>query len=136
VLQDPVDTSTLNWGHYTFLTLFFMTKEFALDLKVARQNSGLTQEDCARLLGVCDATVAKMEGGTRTPTVREICTLSLIYGRSFESLFSGIFKEVREDLFQRLMKMPAASGTLRLRSNRQYTLGKLATRLSEEPKDV
>ncbi len=124
------------WGSYTFLTLFFMTKEFALDLKVARQNSGLTQEDCAHLLGVCDATVAKMEGGTRTPTVREICTLSLIYGRSFESLFSGIFSEVREDLFQRLMKMPAASGTLRLRSNRQYTLGKLATRLSEENTDV
>ena len=124
------------WGSYTFLTLFFMTKEFALDLKVARQNSGLTQEDCAHLLGVCDATLAKMEGGTRTPTVREICTLSLIYGRSFESLFSGIFSEVREDLFQRLMKMPAASGTLRLRSNRQYTLGKLATRLSEENTDV
>ncbi len=124
------------WGSYTFLTLFFMTKEFALDLKVARQNSGLTQEDCAHLLGVCDATLAKMEGGTRTPTVREICTLSLIYGRSFESLFSGIFNEVREDLFQRLMKMPAASGTLRLRSNRQYTLGKLATRLSEENTDV
>jgi len=113
-----------------------MTKEFALDLKVARQNSGLTQEDCAHLLGVCDATLSKMEGGTRTPTVREICTLSLIYGRSFESLFSGIFAEVREDLFQRLMKMPVASGTLRLRTNRQYTLGKLATRLSEDPNDV
>ena len=49
-----------------------MTKAFALDLKVARKNSGLTQEDCAHLLGVCDATLAKMEGGTRTPTVREI----------------------------------------------------------------
>ena len=109
-----------------------MTKEFALDLKVARKNSGLTQEDCAHLLGVCDATLAKMEGGTRTPSVREICTLSLIYGRSFESLFSGIFTKVREDLFQRLMKMPVASGTLRLRTNRQYTLGKLASRLSEE----
>ena len=126
----------VEWGHYTFLSSFIMTKEFALDLKVARQNSGLTQEDCAHLLGVCDATVAKMEGGTRTPTVREICTLSLIYGRSFESLFSGIFKEVREDLFERLSKMPVASGTLRLRSNRQYTLGKLATRLSEEARDV
>ena len=113
-----------------------MTKEFALDLKVARQNSGLTQEDCAHLLGLCDATLAKMEGGRRTPTVYEICTLSMIYGRSFESLFAGIFKEVREDLFGRLMSMPTASGTLRLRTNRQYTLGKLASRLSEEAPDV
>lgn len=109
-----------------------MTKEFALDLKVARQNSGLTQEDCARLLGVSVVTVAKMEGGTRTPTIHEICTLSLIYGRSFESLFSGIFKDVREDLFQRLAKMPVASGTVCLRVNRQSTLNKLARRLSEE----
>lgn len=109
-----------------------MTKEFALDLKVARQNSGLTQDDCARLLGVSDATVAKMEGGTRTPTIHEICTLSLIYGRTFESLFSGIFREVREDLFERLTKMPVASGTVCLRVNRQSTLNKLARRLSEE----
>jgi transcriptional regulator with XRE-family HTH domain len=109
-----------------------MTKEFALDLKVARRNSGLTQEDCAHLLDVCDATVAKIESGKRMPTIHEICTLSLIYGRSFESLFSGIFKEVRLNLNNRLASMPEGSGTICLRINRLSTLNNLGRRLSEE----
>ena len=119
-------------GALYVLSSFSMTKEFALDLKVARKNSGLTQEDCAHLLGVCDATAAKMEGGTRTPTVREICTfVAYIWAQFREPLQRHLHLEVREDLFQRLMKMPVAPGTLRLRSNRQYTLGKLPSRLSE-----
>lgn len=109
-----------------------MTKEFALDLKVARLNSGLIQEDCAYLLGVSDATVARMESGKRTPSIREICTLSLIYGRSFESLFSGIFIEVRNDLSEHLLSMPDATGTVCLRINRQSTLNRLARRLEAE----
>lgn len=109
-----------------------MTKEFALDLKVARQNSGLTQQDCAHLLGVSDATLAKIEAGKRTPSICEICTLSLIYGRSFESLFAGIFRDVRAHLSARITSLPKASGTVCLRINRQSTLNRLARRLSEE----
>ena len=109
-----------------------MTKEFALDLKVARQNSGLTQQDCAHLLGVSDATLAKIEAGKRTPSICEICTLSLIYGRSFESLFAGIFRDVRAHLNVRIASLPKASGTVCLRINRQSTLNRLARRLSEE----
>ena len=103
-----------------------------MDLKVARRNSGLTQEDCAHLLGISDATLAKIEAGARIPSVHEICTLSLIYGRSFESLFAGIFREVRRRLSKRLESLPTASGTTRLRVNRQATLNKLGRRLSEE----
>lgn len=109
-----------------------MTIEFALDLTVARRNSGLTQQDCAHLLGVSDKTVAKLEKGVRTPTVHEICTMSLIYGRSFESLFSGIFKDVRTQLADRIRTMPEASGTVCLRINRQSTLNRLARRLEDE----
>ena len=109
-----------------------MTKEFALDLKVARQNSGLTHQDCAQLLGVSDATLAKIEAGKRTPSICEICTLSLIYGRSFESLFAGIFRDVRAHLSARITSLPKASGTVCLRINRQSTLNRLARRLSEE----
>ena len=127
-----VQAVSIKWGHYKFLSSLTMTKEFALDLKVARQNSGLTQQDCAHLLGVSDATLAKIEAGKRTPSICEICTLSLIYGRSFESLFAGIFRDVRAHLNVRIASLPKASGTVCLRINRQSTLNRLARRLSEE----
>ncbi len=73
-----------------------------------------------------------MEAGTRTPSIHEICTLSLIYGRSFESLFSGIFREVRKRLNMRLPSLPVASGPVALRLNRQNTIKQLSRRLSEE----
>lgn len=109
-----------------------MIKEFALDLTVARRNSGLTQQDCAHLLGVSDATIAKLEKGVRTPTIHEICTLSLLYGRSFETLFGGIFKDVRTQLAERINTLPSSSGTVCLRINRQSTLNRLARRLEDE----
>lgn len=113
-----------------------MTKEFAMDLRVARQKSGLTQDDCAYLMGVSEVTISKMERGDRTPTIFEICTLSLIYGRTFESLFNGIFKDVRAHLSARLGAMPAPSGTVKLRLNRQSTLNRLARRLEDEQHNV
>ena len=130
-----VQDLSIKWGHYKFLSSLFMTKEFALDLKVAHQNSGLTQQDCAHLLGVSDATLAKIEVGKRTPSICEICTLSLIYGRSFESLFSGIFLDVRAHLSARMVSLPEPSGTAFLRINRQSTLSRLARRLAEELPD-
>ena len=112
-----------------------MISEFALDLKTARRKAGLTQEDCAHLLSVSVSLYSQIETGKRVPTVREICTLSLIYGRSFESLFSGIFRDARCDLHERLTTIPDAPQRWPARGNRQHCLSTLAERLLESYSD-
>jgi transcriptional regulator with XRE-family HTH domain len=73
-----------------------MIQEFTLDLRAARRNSGLRQVDCAHLMGVNKTKISNLENGRQRPSVRDICTLSMIYGRSFESLFAGIFDELND----------------------------------------
>jgi transcriptional regulator with XRE-family HTH domain len=106
-----------------------MNHEFALDLKVARRKSGLTQDDCAHLLAVHPSKVSLLESGKTLPTIRDIAVLTLIYGRSFESLFQGIIAEVQRELRKRLSRMPEAPNRWLLRFNRQATLNALADRL-------
>ena len=112
-----------------------MFHAFTLDLKVARKKAGLTQVDCAHLLAITPTLVSQIETGKRMPTVREICTLSLIYGRSFESLFAGIFKDARSDLRERLTTIPDAPKHWLARDNRQYQLNRLARQLLESYDD-
>ena len=112
------------------LVHLFMYQEFAMDLKVARRKSGLTQIDCAHLLGIHDTLLSQMENGRRMPTVKEICSLSLIYGRSFESLFSGVFQDVRIDLKERLLTIPKAPKAWIGSLNRQNTIDRLAQDLA------
>lgn len=106
-----------------------MFNEFTLDLKVARRRSGLTQIDCAHLLNIHPSLVSQIENGKRMPTIREICTLSLVYRRSFESLFAGIFADARDDLRERLTTIPDAPKHWLGRNNRQHTLNTLAEHL-------
>lgn len=108
-----------------------MLYEFSLDLKVARRKSGLTQEDCAHLLDVNKTLISRIENGKRIPTVREICTLSLIYGKSFESLFSGIIADAQESLRERVITIPDAPYSWIGSLNRKRTLDSLARRLRE-----
>jgi transcriptional regulator with XRE-family HTH domain len=107
-----------------------MNTTFALDLKVARRKSGLSQLDCAHLLDVHPSRVSKLESGKRLPTVHEICTLSLIYGRTFESLFGSIFEDARKLLRAQLATIPESQkqwGSL----GRNHTLNAIAARLEE-----
>ena len=106
-----------------------MSNPFALDLKVARRKSGLTQQDCAHLLDVNIAKISFMEQGKTLPSVPEIWTLSLLYGKSFESLFGSMFEEANNALKDRLATSPAVSNRWLGRFIRQNTLNKLAARL-------
>ena len=85
-----------------------MSTEFALDLRLARRKAGFTQRDCAHLLAIPTAILAQLESGKRLPSLVQICTLSVIYGRSFESLFGAILNEARaaRTLSQVLAKPP------------------------------
>lgn len=104
---------------------------FALDLRTARKKSGLTQTDCAHLLGTFQSTVSDLEAGKRLPGLPEICTLSLIYGRTFESLYEELFSNARRALRSRLKSLSACAGNWIGRFNREYTIDRLVKRLEE-----
>ena len=106
-----------------------MTHEFALDLKLARKKAGFTQRDCAHLLAVHGATLSDLENGKRHPTLTQICTLSLIYGRSFQSLFNGIIDDVRLELADRLLVLPDAPKSWIGSTNRRHHVEQLTRRL-------
>ncbi len=122
----------LNAGNYQFKPKS-MTHTFALDLKVARRKSGLTQQDCAHLLDVHKAKISLLEQGKALPSVLEICTLSLLYGKSFESLFGSMMEDAQRNLKDRLATLPEVSKRWLGRFIRNNTLNRLAARLDNDP---
>lgn len=53
----------------------------------------------------------------------------MIYGRTFESLFSGIFDEVRADMAMQLPALPEPGPHYKRRLSREKTLQRLEERL-------
>ena len=106
-----------------------MQNEFNLDLKVSRRKSGLTQKDEAHLLAIHPSKVSLMESGKALPNVRDFAALTVIYGRSFDSLFQSIVHDVQLSIKERLRTMPASPQRWLLRFNRQHTLDTVADRL-------
>ncbi|MFZ1813093.1 MAG: helix-turn-helix transcriptional regulator [Rhizobiaceae bacterium] len=109
-----------------------MTTQFALDLRLARRKAGFTQNDTAHLLGLRTAALSALEQGRRLPSLTQICTLSLIYGRSFESLFGAILRQARRDIEERLMTLPAKVRVCGATQNRTASLDRLARQLADE----
>ncbi len=109
-----------------------MSTEFALDLRLARRKSGFTQRDVAHLLGAHQTLVSELERGRQLPTLEQIVTLSLIYGRSFESLFSALVRAARERLQQRIVHMPTGVRSYVGTFNREASIERLARRLADE----
>ncbi|MCK0138923.1 helix-turn-helix transcriptional regulator [Aliiroseovarius sp. F47248L] len=109
-----------------------MFDEFIFDLKAARKMSGLTQKDCGHLIGGSEYRISQLERGQRLPTIREICTLSLVFGKNFESLYGAIFDEVRNDLEVRLGHLSEPEKTIPGHHNRTRTLERLHQRLLDE----
>lgn len=106
-----------------------MYSSFALDLRTARRRSGLSQSDCGHLLGVDQRRISQLEAGKALPNVPEICGLSLIFGRTFESLFSSVFIEMRTELQARLSTLPRTQKGWFARFNRHNTLSRIAAHL-------
>lgn len=112
-----------------------MSTEFALDLRLARRKAGYTQRDCAHLLAIPASGLSLLESGRRLPTLIEICTLSVIYGRSFESLFGSIIEEARRQLRERILSMPTDVRAFAGTRNRAFSIERLAQRLADEAND-
>ena len=83
-----------------------MHEQFPVDLKVARRKSGLSQADCAHLLGVDPSVMSKFESGKAVPSVTQLTLLYVVLGEGARSLWSGLVKSLHEDLAQRLASMP------------------------------
>lgn len=110
-----------------------MSNQFSLDLRVARRKAGFTQGDVAHLLAVSTAHVCRLERGSASPTLKQIVTLSLIFGRSFESLFSEMMQTARDHLCKRILHMPDNVPVVAATFNRDASIERLARRLVDEP---
>ena len=66
------------------------------------------------------------------PTLGQVVTLSLIYGRSFESLFSQVMRDARQALKERLASLPDNVRTYVGTFNRASSLKRLHQRLADE----
>ena len=108
-----------------------MFHDFALDLRAVRRNAGFTQDDCAHLLGCHRTRYTRFETGQSLPGLEDICLLSLIFGRSFESFFSDFLDHCRANLEARLATLPAAKSHGAGPGNRQKTLDRIAAGLDE-----
>ena len=106
-----------------------MITEFALDLRHARRKSGLSQAEIAFLVDVNQGTYSRFESGDLTPSVEQLCILSLIYGRSFSSYFESISAVQKPTLKRRLAELPPKDRPRVRIFNRARTLEKLNHRL-------
>ncbi len=59
-------------------------------------------------MGVSSNIISQIELGERTPTAREMCALSVIYGASFESFYSENMQVVRSVLSENIESIPEA----------------------------
>jgi len=109
-----------------------MSTQFALDLRLARRKSGLTQCDVSHLTGIEQPTIAKMEKGKRVPSIAQVCVLSMVFGRSFESLFADKLRDARTQLLANLPSLPAIGKVTAATFNRESTLKRLERRLADE----
>jgi transcriptional regulator with XRE-family HTH domain len=109
-----------------------MSTQFALDLRLARRKAGFTQRDIAHLLSTRKSAISDLERGRRRPALRQIVRLSVIYGRSFESLFAEEMREAEEALRVRIIGMPIAACRLANTYNRDASIERLARRLADQ----
>jgi len=109
-----------------------MHQAFAHDLRVTRKKAGLSQRDCAHLLDVRQQRISVLENGEAIPTISEMCGLSLIFGKSFISLFTAEFGHARNFIGDRLSTLPTDKRNWISRFNRTNTLSRLADRIATD----
>ena len=106
--------------------MIWIMKEFLkVDLRIARQRSGLLGQDVATLLGTSRARLSKLENGYARPKVKELIGLSIVYDKPLDELFQLTASRLTEKLQDRLAQLTQAPET----TARKATLSHLADRL-------
>ena len=108
-----------------------MSKQFCFDLRLARRKSGFTQCDIAHLMNCHQSKIVALEKGEQLPSLEQVCTLSVIFGRSFEGLYAELLQDARSRIRGSLSSLPEKCGTNALSSNREASLKRLERRLLE-----
>lgn len=111
-----------------------METNFALELKVARRRSGLSQYEVAHLLGVYQGRVSKLECGRARPTPDELTTLSLIYGTRFLTMRGAVMPTIHANLEERLSTLPNRASYMTATTQKADTLNALSDRLEAKRK--
>ena len=106
-----------------------MIYEYSLDLKVARRKSGLSQADCAHLLGVDPSRLSKLEGGKSTPSIYELSLLCFVFDTPSSTVYDRILASLALALGERLTSMPKCPENWPDQYNRRSTLNTLAEKL-------
>ncbi len=108
-----------------------MRTQFSADLRLARRKAGYTQADIAALICDHQSMVSALENGSQRPDLEQIISLSLIYGRSFESLFAEVMEDCSRKLKRRLKHLPSNVRDTAHTFNRQSSLKALHERLTK-----
>ncbi len=108
-----------------------MKTQFAHDLRMARKKAGYRQCDLAHLLACHQSILSTLETGKQRPSLEQIIELSLIYGRSFESLFAEVMAERKKHLRRRLKTLRDPRKRKAQTFNRQRSLQRLRERLEQ-----
>lgn len=102
-----------------------MTTQFAFDLRLARRRAGLTQADCAHLMGIQQSRISELESGEKSPSAHELCVLSIILDRRFEGYISDELSQLTNALGPRLTSLPRLKRISASTFNRHRTLERL-----------
>ena len=111
-----------------------METNFALELKVARRRSGLSQYEVGHLLGVHHGRISKLECGRARPTPDELTTLSLIYSTRFLTMRGAVMPTIHANLEERLRTFPNKDCYTQSTSPKADTLNALTERLAAKRK--
>lgn len=109
-----------------------MTTQFAFDLRLARRRAGLTQADCAHLLGIQQSRISELETGEKAPSAHELCALAIILNRRFDSYFAEELTVLSEALGPRLDSLPQLKRINAATTNRHRTLERLRRLLKDK----
>ena len=108
-----------------------MEYSIAVDLKVARRRSGLSQADVAHLLAVDRSRVSKLEHGHYQPAAHELVGICLIYGKDLSRLCPSVIGEACKALNSQLATLPNQADKTNGLDNRSQALSNLAERLAD-----
>lgn len=109
-----------------------MQEILKVDLKIARQQAALSNQDVATLLGTSTARLSKLENGNARPRVRELIAFSLIYGRSLDEVFTLCSSRLTNKIKANLAEIDFSNSARGLdRRKRLDTLNHLAARLQD-----
>jgi len=110
-----------------------MTTQFALDLRLSRRKVGLTQGDCAHLLGIQQSRFSDFERGSQMPRLGELCTLAIILNRQFDTVFEVELEQARRALKARIVSIPKHRRQNATTFGRDRTIRRLKRTLEDNP---